>query len=42
MIYKDEELLKEQKLQCRSSLLATLLDELLLDNEDNLESEREI
>ena len=42
MIYKIEELRKEWGLQSRSSVLARLLEELLLDDKDNLESERGI
>ena len=42
MIYKIEELRKDWGLQSRSSVLARLLEELLLDDKDNLESERGI
>ena len=38
MIYKIEELRKEWGLQSRSDVLARLLEELLLDDKDNLES----
>jgi len=38
VIYKIEELRKEWGLQSRSSVLTRLLDELLLDDKDNLES----
>ena len=42
MIDKIEELRKKWGLQSRSSVLAKLLEELLLDDKDNLESERAI
>ena len=38
MLYKIEELRKEWGLQSRSSVLARLLEEILLDDKDNLES----
>ena len=38
MIYKIEELRKAWGLQSRSSVLARLLEEILLDDKDNLES----
>tara|TARA_Y100001968_G_scaffold171334_1_gene156723 strand:- start:157 stop:342 length:186 start_codon:yes stop_codon:yes gene_type:complete len=38
MIYKIEELRKEWGLKSRSDVLARLLEEILLDDKDNLES----